>query len=57
VAAALDGAGSACLMTPSSEQAEAQQRRFAELAVQARIRHLIVLSQLAALTGLARWAK
>jgi len=48
VAAALDGAGQAYLVTPSSQQAEAQQRQFADLAVQAGIRHLVVLSQLAA---------
>ena len=48
VAAALDGAGRAYLVTPSSERAEAQQRRFADLAVQAGVRHLVVLSQLAA---------
>ncbi len=48
VAAALDGAERAYLVTPSSEQAESQQRRFADLAVQAGVRHLVVLSQLAA---------
>lgn len=48
VAAALDGAERAYLVTPSSEQAEEQQRRFADLAVQAGVKHLVVLSQLAA---------
>jgi uncharacterized protein YbjT (DUF2867 family) len=48
LAAALDGAGQAYLVTPSSEQAEAQQKRFADLAAKAGIRHLVVLSQLAA---------
>ena len=48
IAAALAGAGRAYLVTPSSEQAEAQQRRFADLAVQAGVGHLVVLSQLAA---------
>jgi len=35
LAAALRGAGRAYLVTPSSQRAEAQQRRFADLAVQA----------------------
>jgi len=48
VAAALHGARQAYLVTPSSERAEAQQRRFADLAVQAGIGHLVVLSQLGA---------
>ena len=48
VAAALDGAERAYLVTPSSGQAEAQQQRFADLAAKAGIRHLVVLSQLAA---------
>lgn len=47
VAAALDGAQRAYLVTPSSEQAEEQQKRFADLAAKAGIRHLVVLSQLA----------
>jgi len=46
VAAALDGAERAYLVTPSSEQAEEQQKRFADLAVKAGTRHLVVLSQL-----------
>ena len=48
LATALDGAGQAYLVTPSSEQAEAQQKRFADLAAAAGVRHLVVLSQLAA---------
>jgi uncharacterized protein YbjT (DUF2867 family) len=48
MAAALEGAGRAYLVTPSSERAEAQQRRFADLAVRAGVGHLVVLSQLAA---------
>ena len=47
LAAALDGAERAYLVTPSSEQAEAQQKRFADLAAKAGVRHLVVLSQLA----------
>src|SRR5215472_16794042 len=46
IEAALDGAERAYLVTPSSEQAEAQQKRFAELAAKAGTRHLVVLSQL-----------
>lgn len=48
VAAALDGAERAYLVTPSSERAEAQQRQFADLAAAAGVKHLVVLSQLAA---------
>ena len=48
IAAALRGAGRAYLVTPSSERAEAQQRRFADLAVQAGVGHLVALSQLGA---------
>jgi uncharacterized protein YbjT (DUF2867 family) len=47
VTAALHGAAQAYLVTPSSERAGEQQRRFADLAAQAGIRHLVVLSQLA----------
>jgi uncharacterized protein YbjT (DUF2867 family) len=47
VAAALQGAGQAYLVTPSSERAGSQQRRFADLAAQAGVGHLVVLSQLA----------
>jgi uncharacterized protein YbjT (DUF2867 family) len=46
--AALAGAARAYLVTPSTEQAQAQQQRFADLAVQAGVQHLVVLSQLAA---------
>lgn len=46
VAAALEGAERAYLVTPSSERAEEQQKRFADLAADAGIRHLVVLSQL-----------
>lgn len=47
IAAALHGAGRAYLVTPSSERAGAQQRQFADLAVEAGLSHLVVLSQLA----------
>jgi len=46
IAAALDGAQRAYLVTPSSQQAEEQQKRFADLAAKAGTRHLVVLSQL-----------
>lgn len=48
VAAALRGAAKAYLVTPSSERAGQQQQRFADLAAQADIGHLVVLSQLGA---------
>jgi uncharacterized protein YbjT (DUF2867 family) len=48
IAAALDGVDGAYLVTPSSEQAAEQQCRFADLAAKAGVRHLVVLSQLAA---------
>ena len=48
IAAALTGAGRAYLVTPSSERAEEQQRRFADLAAKAGTRQLVVLSQLGA---------
>jgi uncharacterized protein YbjT (DUF2867 family) len=48
VAAALAGVDRAYLVTPSSERAEAQQLRFAELAAAAGVRHLVKLSQFAA---------
>jgi uncharacterized protein YbjT (DUF2867 family) len=48
VTAALAGAERAYLVTPSSERAETQQRRFADLAAEAGVKHLVVLSQLAA---------
>jgi uncharacterized protein YbjT (DUF2867 family) len=51
VAAALRGAAKAYLVTPSSERAGQQQRRFADLAAQADIGHLVVLSQLGADEG------
>jgi len=47
VAAALDGAEKAYLVTPSSERAEEQQKSFVDLAAKAGISHLVVLSQLA----------
>jgi uncharacterized protein YbjT (DUF2867 family) len=48
LAAAVAGVGRAYLVTPSSEQAEAQQVRFAELAAAAGVEQVVVLSQLAA---------
>jgi uncharacterized protein YbjT (DUF2867 family) len=48
ITAALTGADRAYLVTPSSERAEEQQRRFADLAAQAGVQHLVLLSQLAA---------
>jgi uncharacterized protein YbjT (DUF2867 family) len=48
LAGALEGAERAYLVTPSSERAEDQQCRFADLAAKAGVRHLVVLSQLAA---------
>jgi uncharacterized protein YbjT (DUF2867 family) len=48
VAAALEGVDRAYLVTPSSERAEAQQLRFAELAAAAGVRHVVKLSQYAA---------
>jgi uncharacterized protein YbjT (DUF2867 family) len=48
LAAALRGVGRAYLVTPSSEQAEAQQVRFAELAAAAGVEQVVVLSQFAA---------
>ena len=48
IGAALEGAERAYLVTPSSEQAEEQQKRFAELAAKVGTRHLVVLSQLGA---------
>lgn len=46
--AALKGVESAYLVTPSSPAAESQQVRFAELAADAGVRHLVKLSQFAA---------
>jgi uncharacterized protein YbjT (DUF2867 family) len=51
IAAALAGAERAYLVTPSSERAEDQQRRFADQAAKAGLGHLVVLSQLAADEG------
>jgi uncharacterized protein YbjT (DUF2867 family) len=51
LAAALAGVGRAYLVTPSSEQAEAQQVRFAEVAAAAGVEQLVVLSQFAADEG------
>lgn len=48
VRAALLGTGRAYLVTPSSERAGQQQQRFADLAAEAGVGHLVVLSQLAA---------
>ena len=48
LAAALHGISRAYLVTPSSEQAQAQQLRFADLAAEAGVQHLVVLSQLGA---------
>lgn len=48
IAAALAGVGRAYLVTPSSERAEEQQRRFADLAAKSGVRQLVVLSQLSA---------
>lgn len=48
LAAAMDGVDQAYLVTPSSERAEEQQRRFADIAVRAGVHHLVVLSQLGA---------
>lgn len=48
IRAALRGVQSAYLVTPSSPDAEAQQIRFAELAAEAGVEHLIKLSQFAA---------
>jgi uncharacterized protein YbjT (DUF2867 family) len=48
ITAALAGANQAYLVTPSSEKAAEQQMRFAEIAVDSGVRHLVVLSQFAA---------
>lgn len=48
IATALKGTGQAYLVTPSSERVEEQQKRFADLAAEAGIHHLVVLSQLGA---------
>ena len=46
VRAALKGVRAAYLVTPSSERAEAQQKQFVDLAVEAGVRRLVLLSQL-----------
>jgi uncharacterized protein YbjT (DUF2867 family) len=48
VARALEGVDAAYLVTPSSEQAAERQNRFADAAVAAGVRRLVVLSQFAA---------
>jgi uncharacterized protein YbjT (DUF2867 family) len=48
LAAAVDGIGRAYPVTPSSEQAQAQQVRFAELAAAAGVEQVVLLSQFAA---------
>ena len=48
LAVALDGVDRAYLVTPSTERAEAQQLRFAEVAASTGVRHIVKLSQLAA---------
>lgn len=48
LAAALAGVGQVYLVTPSSQKAEAQQVRLAEIAAAAKVARLVVLSQLAA---------
>lgn len=53
LARALQGIERAFLLTPSSEQAEAQQLRFVAAAHRAGVRHLVKLSQLAADPGSA----
>ena len=54
VARALDGIDRAFLLTPSSEQAEAQQRAFVEVARREGVRHVVKLSQLGGGSRLAR---
>ncbi|MGO2111048.1 MAG: NmrA family NAD(P)-binding protein [Pseudoclavibacter sp.] len=46
VRSALAGVRAAYLVTPSSERAEAQQKQFIDLAVEAGVQHLVLLSQL-----------
>ena len=48
LAAAVRGISRAYLVTPSSEKAEAQQNRFAEIAAKAGVEQLVKLSQFAA---------
>lgn len=51
VRTALDGARAVYLVTPSSERAEALQKRFIDLAAEAGVEHLVLLSQFAATTN------
>ncbi|WP_134324127.1 NmrA family NAD(P)-binding protein [Cumulibacter soli] len=46
VRTALDGVRAAYLVTPSTQNAEDQQKRFIDLAAEAGVRHLVLLSQL-----------
>lgn len=46
VRTALKGVRAAYLVTPSTERAEAQQKRFIDLAIEAGVGHLVLLSQL-----------
>ena len=46
VRAALSGIRAAYVVTPSTERAEAQQKQFIDLAVDAGVRHVVLLSQL-----------
>ena len=48
---ALAGVERAFLLTPSSEHAEARQRRFVDAAARAGVRHIVKLSQFAAAAG------
>lgn len=48
VRTALAGAGSVYLVTPSSARAEALQRQFIDVAAEAGVQHVVLLSQLAA---------
>ncbi len=48
LAQALEGVERAFLLTPSTEHAEGQQKRFVDAAVTAGVRHIVKLSQLAA---------
>lgn len=48
LAAALEGVERAFLLTPSTERAEEQQKRFVQVAARAGVRHIVKLSQFAA---------
>lgn len=50
---ALGGIDRAFLVTPSSEKVEDQQLRFVQLAAEARVKHIVYLSQLGAAAGSA----